>query len=741
MQKRLVVTLVALMAFQAITNSSWQETFFHRDFLLSQVLDASFINANVTSRSTSVTLEDTNLEKAENIPLARNPQHDASLNFNTPPSDGASSEDPLTQQLREPKEKATNLDKAKKNRLTQKLRRRKKKAREFEEAKMNRLVQKLRKRTPIFCAGLPKTGTTSIHRYFSSLPGLWSSHTYGRRNDQLFRTGRCMEDNWKANRPMLEGCGGYHAWSDQGDASHVSGVTQCFYPLWHALGDFYKDYPNATILLNIRNDTAWANSIQKWGGGSLARRWRRCETTPYLPKTKSLQEWIDFYNEYNGRIRRFCQDHPSLTCLEFQTEDPNAGQILEKAFGIPASSWGDCKPSERGCRAAQGLRYQNVTNDPTLVEPTPKSSQNVPIAATQRTLSVSESVCLATHCIQEQASSIARAFPNKTMDNWCIPNGNSWEDKMWQGILLVKVPKAASSTSAGVALRISNRHDCAVQWQHRLAHDYEKRNKAKSFLFTTIRDPAERAVSTIFFHHVSQKNLKPTDRNMIRKLNSKDSHYGSVSEGQGGFTMRYTTLKDIPRNSSWTMEHATKVLNASQVQASVKRIVDDYDFLLVVERMDESLVAMSIIMGVPLGDVLTTSSKVGGSMYHFKQVKRQARCYKTVKSFVSPKVQLLLESDTWRAQNYGDYLLHAAANQSLDRTVDWIGRDKFQVALDEFRRLRGLEKKVCAPHVNFPCSNGGKPQTHLSKDSCYMSRYDFGCGYKCIDAMLVNETT
>jgi hypothetical protein len=44
-----------------------------------------------------------------------------------------------------------------------------------------------------------------------------------------------------------------------------------------------------------------------------------------------------------------------------------------------------------------------------------------------------------------------------------------------------------------------------------------------------------------------------------------------------------------------------------------------------------------------------------------------------VKSFASPAVQEFLDSDEWRAMNYGDFLLHEAANQSLDRTIERLG--------------------------------------------------------------------
>jgi hypothetical protein len=379
--------------------------------------------------------------------------------------------------------------------------------------------------------------------------------------------------------------------------------------------------------------------------------------------------------------------------------------------------------------------------------------------------------CLTPACIDYQAARMAHAFPDRTDQAWCIrPSsnnetkryGNNWSkdaDGLWRGILLVKVPKGASSTSAGVAIRISRRHDCkAVEWMHRMATEFspEQRSRSSSgsspeqtepspsYLFTTIRKPSARAISTIFFHVVSRTNHTPTDEFITTYLKlSHHPHNGAVSEGQGGFQLRYTSLTEIPEHSAWMIGDGTndniktRVQNPLQVMANVRNTLDNYDFIIVTERMDESLVAMALSMGLDVGDVLVTSSKVAGSRYHFaKYPHRVVKCLPTVKSFVSPKVQEFLDSDEWRAMNYGDFLLHQAANLSLDVTIDRLGRDRFDRALTKYRRLRALETVECAPHVKFPCSNEGQAQPKLSKRSCYLPYYDFGCGYNCIDEIV-----
>jgi hypothetical protein len=104
---------------------------------------------------------------------------------------------------------------------------------------------------------------------------------------------------------------------------------------------------------------------------------------------------------------------------------------------------------------------------------------------------------------------------------------------------------------------------------------------------------------------------------------------------------------------------------------------------------------------------------------------------------------------------YGDYLLHEVASQSLDLTIAQtlageddgdengaheqpLGRNCFDAALARHRRLRKLEEEQCAPHVKFPWSDTGERQLQLAKQNCYMFRYDFGCGYPCIDQVIAD---
>jgi hypothetical protein len=388
--------------------------------------------------------------------------------------------------------------------------------------------------------------------------------------------------------------------------------------------------------------------------------------------------------------------------------------------------------------AAALFPFSNVTSD-TAVDPFDPHGLFLP-QETQQDYS-----CLTEQCIAHFAAAIARPYPSRIdKSTWCLPAPTSESQRPFAGILLTKVPKGASSTSAGVAIRIGVRNGCgSIQWSHRLASEFREQtfDRPRSFLFTTVRDPAARAVSTLFFHIFSRQSVKATDELMIRLLKTTNhTHQGAVSTGQGGFQLRYTSLSKIPEYSAWTSDSPETVLNPFAVVTNVREVVNAYDIILVPERMDESLTAMALLLGIDVGDVLVTSSKVAGSRFHLMHPNKTTfRCIKTAKSTVSGTLKQFLQSAEWRAMNFGDYLLHAAASQSLDLTIKHvIGQRRFEKALARYRYLQELEAEKCAPSVQFPCSDTGEPQMAIARKNCYLFYYDFGCGYPCIDEMIAN---
>ena len=96
-------------------------------------------------------------------------------------------------------------------------------------------------------------------------------------------------------------------------------------------------------------------------------------------------------------------------------------------------------------------------------------------------------------------------------------------------------------------------------------------------------------------------------------------------------------------------------------------------------------------------------------------------------------VKEMFASDRWKLLNQADYLIHAAANASLDRTIDQVfGREAFETNLAEFRRLKTVAQDHCGDRLGSGCTASGEIIQPMEK--CY--EYDFQCGYECLDEAL-----
>jgi hypothetical protein len=198
---------------------------------------------------------------------------------------------------------------------------------------------------PIFVASLPKSGTTSIARYFYC-GKIWTAHTFVNTQDgKQLRVGECFQQNMDSGKPLLDNCGRYHVWSDAG---FIRG-DRCFYPSVHGLQAFYDAYPTATILLVKRDSGAWLKSIKKWKGGALLKKW--AGTCDQFPAKKATDDEMEqFYEWHAANIRTFAKEHPSLTYVEFNLESSDIAQQLQETIGVNASCFGHHNSHEKRLR-------------------------------------------------------------------------------------------------------------------------------------------------------------------------------------------------------------------------------------------------------------------------------------------------------------------------------------------------------------------------------------------------------
>lgn len=327
----------------------------------------------------------------------------------------------------------------------------------------------------------------------------------------------------------------------------------------------------------------------------------------------------------------------------------------------------------------------------------------------------------------------ARSFPRIQQQVPCWkpePTWKAWETQTTptdEGLLFLKTYKTGSSTAAGIHLRISRnvaarRQDetttttgnddyyetCKTRFDHAWASAlYWNRNPKRSFLWTIVRDPTSRILSQLFHFHVSRENQSSSDESLMARIGD---------ENDALFQDYYIGSLSIKGYKTRSQQDPVRVAND---------IIRQYDFIAVTERMEESAVALAMILGIPLADVLFLKAKGQGG---YDDAGGTGTCTYITPSFVSPGMRKYFDSDVHQDMVQFDYLLYQAANRSLDLTIASLGRERFQHNLSVYHKAQALAVERCTLKTRFPCTPTGKKNVEtdcLWKDS--------GCGYQCLD--------
>mmetsp|Transcript_60609 Transcript_60609/g.148703 ORF Transcript_60609/g.148703 Transcript_60609/m.148703 type:complete len:575 (-) Transcript_60609:102-1826(-) len=449
------------------------------------------------------------------------------------------------------------------------------------------------------------------------------------------------------------------------------------------------------------------------------------------------------------------------------------------------------------------LLYTTLSSNPTVVELLEmtktygggsSSSYNNEYGADEKLLPEKNSTLYQRNLriIQKTASTMARIYQPVPPMNWCIDERLSLDQlkRRPMGLCLLRIPHSASSTLKGINMRIATNFGKRAGIKSCIRHDtrdfgmyYPLRDKL-SFLWTFLRDPTERAMSHIG-SRLSQIYLRERNRddptfniadmglgqqtlNLLQ--NSMDITDGVLSEGRGGFQLQFAMQGYIPAWSAIDPLEPSHIVKPSKIHQYISRVFERYDFVGLVERFDESLVAMQLLLGLETSEILYFSTNTRTQWQRARISKGNFRCRKpldweqdlipqlankTVEQFVydeksnsavqknqtiSLTIREYLENDPeWYAQNYADYVFYQAANQSLDRTILKIGLDVYSVALKDFRLLRKQAEEQC--HPKFACSDDGQDQLELSKTDCQdQGGASIGCGYHCLNNVTAPPT-
>jgi hypothetical protein len=318
---------------------------------------------------------------------------------------------------------------------------------------------------------------------------------------------------------------------------------------------------------------------------------------------------------------------------------------------------------------------------------------------------------------------LARHFPHwsgkKEAYGWCVVSKEN--DSELSGLLFVKNYKAASSTGAGITVHMAhtirartatiNSTTCSYRASHAFADDGDHTNPRhtdRSWLWTIVRHPASRVWSGYFYFRDGPR--QPANAANVRMY----------AQSEKSAQVAYL---DTWRND-WD---ATVLPNpaAARIQRS---ILHAYDFVAIQERMDESLVVLKMLLDLEDFDIIVLPAKQSGS--YAMGPNGSCRIVNPTRSL--PELEDYFKTD-FPNNNY-DYLLYAAANRSLDTTIDiTLGRERVAQEVQKHKRLQRFAQGKCRPEAFFPCSSTGKLQLAASKESCY--HQDWGCGYQCLDRL------
>lgn len=334
-----------------------------------------------------------------------------------------------------------------------------------------------------------------------------------------------------------------------------------------------------------------------------------------------------------------------------------------------------------------------------------------------------------------------------------------------EGILFQRPHKVGSTTMVGIVLRLAhnrakNMGKSFAKCKHRTMHgsaremEYGQRDLSKSFLFSLIRHPTKRAISDFFHFGVTAHQIEPTDENFKRWIRSANCAYDrfltdlttrnyisdstKVSDLQFVKSKGYSSMEEFNK-AAQSLKPGTELLKRelSSLQifgnvptaTLVKDILEDYNFIALLERLDESLVVFQMLLGLTTKEVLYTRARSSGT---FSNGWKGRPCFYIAPSFLTDGMKEFFASEEWKKTIQHDLMLYEAANACLDRTIDALGRNEFETNLAALKDGLTLANENCKGRVLGMCSESGE-EIPISNRTCYV--WSEGCDHECIDEL------
>jgi hypothetical protein len=184
---------------------------------------------------------------------------------------------------------------------------------------------------------------------------------------------------------------------------------------------------------------------------------------------------------------------------------------------------------------------------------------------------------------------------------------------------------------------------------------------------------------------------------------------------------------EVRRSFERKWKHYRKFGPSNSIHKLIQDILEEYNLILIMERMDESLVVLQILLNLTTQEILYTRARSGGA---FTNGYAARPCFYIVPSFVSPGMKDFFNSPEWQQHIAPDVALVQAAHKSLDRTMDALGRDLVNAKLKELQAGLKRAAKHCEGRIRTMCDAAGE-KIYPVNTTCYF--WGEGCDHDCID--------
>ena len=281
-----------------------------------------------------------------------------------------------------------------------------------------------------------------------------------------------------------------------------------------------------------------------------------------------------------------------------------------------------------------------------------------------------------------------------------------------EGVYYVKIPKTDTYYWSSIAYRsLQKGRECFVSAEHDDAYSLglRDRNDLKSFVFTFVRNPKDYILKSYFYFKVTKNRERPTAEGIAE-----------YSEDFGN--------KQSKMMMSLASENAYRRKGLKRPSSISKAIVSEYDFIGLVDKPDESLVLMQLLLGLETEDILYNPSPHAGTISLWKDNKNI--CEEVKKEYLPSGSKEFFDSEDFYNQNDVDIEIYKEVQKVHEATIDMvIGRDRFDEALRKYKAEMKVVEDQCLPTVQYKCNEAGKRWKDLN--SCDKN----GCDAKCLSSL------